>query len=68
MSWPFIPHECPSCRYCDPLEEPFVEDTEFRYEIVAVCLHPRIATELFRRQLAVEGDDAHCPFFVTRDA
>ena len=45
MSWPYSPRECPSCRFFDLLDPPAYDDAG--YEIVGVCLHPRIAMDLF---------------------
>lgn len=48
MSWPFGVEECPRCRYFQALEPPLHDDVG--YEIVGLCSHPRIATELFRTE------------------
>lgn len=60
MSWPYGPAECPRCSYFDPLDAPALDDAG--YEVVALCLHPRIATELFRSE-AMEARIAPCPCF-----
>jgi hypothetical protein len=66
LSWPFLPGECPRCRYHEPFDEPVREDNTFGYEIVGLCLHPRIGMELFRRQLGEEDDGSHCPCFTRK--
>lgn len=66
MSWPFLSHECPRCRYYRAYDEPRRDDTAFRYELVGDCLHPRIGMELFIRQLADESERGHCPCFLPR--
>lgn len=68
VSWPFLPGECPRCRYYHPFDEPIHEGNAFHYEIVGLCLHPRIGMELFRRQLATEDNDSHCPCFSEKRA
>jgi len=52
MSWPYTPSECPRCRYFDALNPSARDDAG--YEIVGLCLHPRIAMELFRLRLRPE--------------
>lgn len=59
MSWPFGESECPRCRYFEPLDPPAYDDVG--YEIVGFCLHPRIATELFR--MKTRGAAKDCPCF-----
>jgi len=46
MSWPYGSQECPSCRYFRALEPPAEDDAGF--EIVGLCGHPKIRTDLFR--------------------
>ncbi len=46
MSWPYGSQECPLCRHFEPLDPPAMDDAGF--EIVGLCQHPRISTELFR--------------------
>ena len=59
-SWPFIPHECPDCRYIHPFA-PHIDDSG--YELRGFCRHPMIAMELFvPRERAVSRAD-HCRFF-----
>jgi hypothetical protein len=65
MSWPVSPGECPRCRYFDPLV-PSVRD-DAGYEIVGLCLHPRIATDLFRARSIELSAAEPCPcFFAAR--
>ena len=60
MSWPYTPSECPRCRYFDAFNPSTRDDVG--YEIVGLCLHPRIAMELFRLRLRPEP--THCPCFL----
>ena len=60
MSWPYTPSECPRCRYFDAFDPAARDDAG--YEIVGLCLHPRIAMELFRLRLRPEP--SHCPCFL----
>lgn len=45
MSWPYSPKQCPHCVFFDQLERPLYDDVG--YEIVGICAHPRLATDLF---------------------
>ena len=61
MSWPYSPKGCPNCRYLEQFDSPAFDD--IGYEIVGMCLHPRIAMDLF---LFKERDPATmeaCPCF-----
>jgi len=61
VSWPYGPTECPRCRFFEGLDPPVCDDEG--YEIVGLCLHPRIAMELFRlRQRDPYAIDS-CPCF-----
>ena len=61
MSWPYSPNECPSCVFLQLLDDPAYDDAG--YEIVGICQHPKIATDLFlfmkRDQTAMDP----CPCF-----
>jgi len=45
MPWPFMPSQCPSCRYF-AVFEPYAED-DSGYRLPGVCRHPAIGMELF---------------------
>ncbi len=61
MSWPYGPEECPRCRCFERLEPPVRDDAG--YEIVGLCRHPRIATELFVLQDRDPSGLEPCPCF-----
>jgi hypothetical protein len=61
MSWPFSPKECPGCRYLEPVDPPALDDAG--YEIVGLCLHPKIAMELFQFKERDPCSVAPCPCF-----
>jgi len=61
-SWPYVPAQCPRCRYIHELAPPFVDDSG--YEILGFCLHPRIGMELFRAKERTAGESGGCPCFV----
>ncbi|HTS72954.1 MAG TPA: hypothetical protein VMG74_04520 [Gaiellaceae bacterium] len=66
MSWPYSPEECPRCKFFERLDPPAYDDVG--YEIVGVCLNPRIATELFLfRQRDPKTMDP-CPCFREKPA
>jgi hypothetical protein len=62
MSWPYLPHQCPRCRYFAALDPPAHDDRG--YELPGVCAHPLIGMELFvaRGDLARRLGD--CDLFV----
>jgi len=64
MSWPYSPHECPLCRYFQPLDPPAYDD--IGYEIVGGCGHPKIAMELFRFKERDPTKMAPCPCFTPK--
>lgn len=64
MSWPYSPRECPRCRYLDPLDPPAHDDVG--YEIVGVCLHPRIGMDLFLFKQRDPNTMEACPGFCAR--
>lgn len=66
MSWPFIPAECPRCRYLEPIDSPAFDDAG--YEIVGFCLHPRIGMNLFLFKNRPLSGAATCPCFRERPA
>ena len=45
MSWPYMPHQCSSCRYFVAFDPPAHDDRG--YELPGACAHPRIGMELF---------------------
>ena len=62
MSWPYMPHQCSSCRYFVAFDPPAHDD--WGYELPGACAHPRIGMELFvaRGDLARRLGD--CDLFV----
>ena len=64
MSWPYIPEQCPQCRYLDAIQPPAFDDAGF--EVVGFCLHPRIGMELFLFANRAQTGLATCPCFRTR--
>ena len=65
MSWPFAPHECPRCSCLERLEPPAYDDAG--YEIVGLCRHPRLATELFVLQERDASELDPCPCFSAKE-
>ncbi len=63
MSWPYSARDCSRCHYHEALEPPLEDDAGF--EIVGLCYHPRIATELF--QMRTRSDPVDCPCFLRRN-
>lgn len=61
MSWPYVPEECPRCRYLEPVDPPAYDDAG--YEIVGFCLHPRIGMDLFLFKKRPQTGLASCPCF-----
>lgn len=61
MSWPYSPDECPRCRYLERLEPPARDDAG--YELVGLCRHPQLATELFLLQERDASELEPCPCF-----
>jgi hypothetical protein len=59
--WPYIPAQCPHCRYMHRFT-PFVDDSG--YEIVGSCRHPRIGMELFQRQTSQPSESERCPLYI----
>lgn len=62
MSWPYMPHQCSTCRYFVAFDPPAHDDRG--YELPGACAHPRIGMELFvaRGDLARRLGD--CDLFV----
>lgn len=65
-SWPYLPGQCPRCRYLQGFRPTFVDDSG--YEILGFCRHPRISMELFRYQKHPASDAERCPLFVAQEA
>ncbi len=61
MSWPYLPHQCPGCRYFVELEDGYSDDSG--YEIPGICAHPRIATELFVTREGLADRLRNCHLF-----
>jgi hypothetical protein len=63
MSWPYLPHQCPRCRYFAPFGPRAHDDRG--YELPGACAHPLIGMELFvaRGDLARRLGD--CDLFVS---
>lgn len=66
MSWPYSPKECPRCRYLAPLDPPAFDDAG--YQIVGVCLHPRIGMDLFCFKQRDPETMQPCPCFREKPA
>jgi hypothetical protein len=66
VSWPYSPKECPRCRFFERLEPPAFDDVG--YEIVGVCLNPRIGMELFAFKRRDPNTMDPCPCFRERSA
>ncbi len=65
MAWPFSDRECPSCAYLLAFER--AATGEDGYQVVGMCRHPSIATELFLARSG--GGPARCPcFFPSEDS
>ena len=58
MPWPFMPSQCPSCRYFAGFE-PYAED-DSGYRLPGVCRHPAIGMELFVPKDRPSLADATC--------
>jgi hypothetical protein len=63
VSWPYSPQQCPTCLFLQPLSPPAFDDAG--YEIVGVCLHPRISTDLFLFKERAQNVGS-CPCFRKR--
>ncbi len=61
MSWPYLPHQCPRCRYFVELEEGYSD--ERGYETPGICSHPRIAMELFITREGLSERMGNCNLF-----
>jgi hypothetical protein len=61
VSWPYSPKECPCCRFFEQLDPPALDDAG--YEIVGLCRHPRIATDLFNFKQRDPETMEPCPCF-----
>ena len=60
-SWPYLPAECPACRYFQPFEPPVEE--EDGYQVLGFCRHPRIGMELFELKSRDQAAQPRCPCF-----
>ncbi len=61
-SWPYLPEQCPHCRYFQAGSPAFVDDSG--YEIPGFCRHPRIAMELFAVKQLDLAHVERCRLFV----
>jgi hypothetical protein len=62
MSWPYLPHQCPRCRYFvafDPLRR---DDNGF--ELPGACAHPMIGMELFVTREGLARRFGDCDLFL----
>jgi len=63
MPWPYMPSQCPTCRYFFALDPPAEDDSG--YKLPGVCRHARIGMELFvpkgRSALADATCELHWP-------
>jgi hypothetical protein len=66
VSWPYGPNECPRCHYFERLDPAAIDDAG--YEIVGVCRHPRIATDLFLFKQRDATTMESCPCFTPAKA
>jgi hypothetical protein len=62
MSWPYLRHQCPRCRYFVAIDPPRHDDSG--YELPGVCAHPRIGMELFIPREALARRLGDCDLFV----
>jgi hypothetical protein len=63
-SWPYLPGQCPHCFYFQAERPTFTED--LGYEIVGVCLHPRVGMGPFRSQKLERSKVDPCRLFIRR--
>ena len=61
-SWPYLPEQCPHCRYFHGSAPAYVDDSG--YEILGFCRHPLIAMELFALQKLAPMGSERCRLFV----
>jgi hypothetical protein len=62
MSWPYLPHQCPRCRYFVALDPP--RSDESGYELRGGCAHPLIGMELFVTREGLARRFGDCRLFV----
>jgi hypothetical protein len=62
MSWPYLPHLCPDCRYFVVVDPPRRDDSG--YELPGACAHPRIGMELFVTREGLADRIGDCKLFV----
>jgi hypothetical protein len=62
MSWPYLPHQCPRCRYFIAFDPPRRDDNGF--ELPGACAHPRIGMELFVTREGLARRFGDCDLFV----
>lgn len=60
--WPFLPAQCPQCRYFYAYESERTDDKG--YALPGFCRHPRIAMELFIAAARSDFSEGSCPLFV----
>jgi hypothetical protein len=61
MSWPYLPHQCPRCRYFVAIDPPPCDDTG--YELPGGCAHPLIGMELFVTREGLARRFGDCELF-----
>lgn len=62
MSWPYLPHQCPGCRYFVAIDSPHRDDSG--YELPGACAHPLIGMELFVTREGLAGRFGDCELFL----
>jgi len=62
MSWPYLPHQCPDCRYFVAIDPPRCDDSG--YELPGLCAHPRVGMELFVTRTGLADRIGDCDLFV----
>ena len=66
MPWPYMPDECPGCRYLKRLDPPFEDDVG--YTVPGLCAHPSIGMELFIPKQRADLARGPCPLRVAARA
>lgn len=62
MPWPYLPRQCPRCRYFVPIDPSRRDDSG--YELRGACAHPRIGMELFVTREGLARRFGDCELFV----
>jgi hypothetical protein len=62
MSWPYLPDQCPRCRYFVVMDPPGHDDGG--YELPGACAHPLIGADLFETHAGLASRFGACTLFV----